>query len=161
MRLDCRVDFKDNVRSIEVYIKSLGTSGSSALTPEEEEAILNDFKPKIRYRDVTFEGYYKKDLDGNIVKATDSNDGDKVTLNLIDKIVSIDKDLNEEFAIETKYVKDSELGNFLTSKDEVAEAKCWLFYNALCDAIKNKVISIKAKETNFEDKEIVRESEEF
>ena len=163
MILDCKVDFKNNVRSIEVYVKSLGTSTSAstyALTEDEENAILENYSEKIQYKHLTFEGYYKKDSN-KIVKATDDSDGDKVTLSLVNKVIDINKDFNASLSIETKTIKDSELGTHLTTKDEVAEAKCWLFYDVIVNAVKDKVVAMKLKETDFEDKEVSRESEEF
>lgn len=157
MKLDCKVDFKNNIRSIEVYIKSLGTS---TLTEDEENSILENYSEKIQYKDLTFEGYYKKDSD-KIVKATSDSDGDKITLSLVNKVIDINKDFNTSLMIETKTIKDSELGTHLTTKDEVAEAKCWLFYDVIVDAVKDKVTAMKSKETDFEDKEVSRESDEF
>lgn len=157
MVLDCKVDFKNNVRSIEVYVKSLGTS---TLTEDEENAILENYSEKIQYKNLTFEGYYKKDSN-KIVKATNDSDGDKVTLSLINKVIDINKDFNTTLSIETKTIKDSEIGTHLTTKDEVAEAKCWLFYDIIVNAVKDKVVAMKSKETDFEDKEVSRESEEF
>ena len=87
MKLDCKVEFKNNIRSIEVYIKSLGTS---TLTEDEENSILENYSEKIQYKDLTFEGYYKKDSD-KIVKATGDSDGDKVTLSLVNKVIDIKK----------------------------------------------------------------------
>ena len=157
MVLDCKVDFKNNVRSIEVYVKSLGTS---TLTEDEENAILENYSEKIQYKHLTFEGYYKKDS-GKIVKATNDSDGDKITLSLINKVIDVNKDFNATLSIETKTIKDSELGTHLTTKDEVAEAKCWLFYDIIVNAVKDKVVAMKSKETDFEDNEVLRESEEF
>lgn len=157
MVLDCKVDFKNNVRSIEVYVKSLGTS---TLTEDEENSILENYSEKIQYKNLTFEGYYKKDSN-KIVKATNDSDGDKVTLSLINKVIDVNKDFNASLTIETKTIKDSELGTHLTSKDEVAEAKCWLFYDIIVNAVKDKVVAMKSKETDFEDNEVLRESEEF
>ena len=157
MVLDCKVDFKNNVRSIEVYVKSLGTS---TLTEDEENAILENYSEKIQYKNLTFEGYYKKDSN-KIVKATNDSDGDKVTLSLINKVIDVNKDFNASLTIETKTIKDSELGTHLTTKDEVAEAKCWLFYDIIVNAVKDKVVAMKSKETDFEDNEVSRESEEF
>ena len=75
--------------------------------------------------------------------------------------IDINKDFNANLTIETKTIKDSELGTHLTTKDEVAEAKCWLFYDVIVNAVKDKVVAMKLKETDFEDKEVSRESEEF
>ena len=157
MKLDCKLNLENNIRSIDIFVSSLGTS---VLTQDEEEAILSNYNEKIQYKDLTFEGYYKKNAN-KIVEATDSSDGDKVTLNLINKVIEINKDLKVNFTIETKSVKDNEIGTHLNTKDEVAEAKCWLFYKIVSNAIINKVKEMKRKETDFEDKEISRETEEF
>lgn len=157
MKLDCKLNLENNIRSIDIFVSSLGTS---VLTQDEEEAILSNYNEKIQYKDLKFEGYYKKESN-KIVEATDSSDGDKVTLNLINKVIEINKDLKVNFTIETKSVKDNEIGTHLTTKDEVAEAKCWLFYKIVSNAIINKVKEMKRKETDFEDKEISRETEEF
>ena len=127
MVLNCKVDFKNNVRSIEVYVKSLGTS---TLTEDEENAILENYSEKIQYKDLTFEGYYKKDSN-KIVKATNDSDGDKVTLSLINKVIDVNKDFNASLTIETKTIKDSELGTHLTTKDEDLVRYLLLFYYLL------------------------------
>lgn len=65
MRLGYKPNLIDNVRTMEVYVKSMG---SSKLTPEEEKELLEDYSPVLEYKNLNFKGYYKME-GNNVVKA--------------------------------------------------------------------------------------------
>ena len=67
MKLAYERNLFNNEYSMKVYIKSFGTQ---KLTPEEEVNILENYNKILRYRDIDFTGYFKKDGSGNIISAT-------------------------------------------------------------------------------------------
>lgn len=136
----------NNVRTMKVYVKSLG---SSTLTEAQESSILSDYAPTLQYKDLTFSGKFNVDGSGNVI--SDETNGELVTLSLVNQIFLINKDFQATFSIATKDVTDSELGaSILKTKDKVAEAKCLLYKNVITKAIQDIITAIKAKENNFE-----------
>ena len=152
MKLGYLPAMADNVRKMNVFVKYIG---SSSLTELEEQAILDNYKPKLTYKDLVFSGKYKVDVDGNVI--ADAT-GELVTLSLINKVIEINKDFVAEFTIATKDVKASELGTIFTSADKLAEAKCILFRDVVTKAVQDIVTAIKTKEDDFEKE---NESTEF
>jgi hypothetical protein len=153
MKLGYLPSMADNVRTMRVFVKSIG---SSSLTETEEQAILDNYKPKLVYKDLVFSGKYKVDAQGDVV--ADASAGETVTLSLINKVIEINKDFVAEFTIATKDVKASELGTIFATADKLAEAKCILFRDVVTKAVEDIVTAIKAKEDDFEKE---NESEEF
>ena len=161
MKLSYKPNHKDNNYSIEVFVSQKGTT---SLTEEEEKDILENYNRSIQFKNIVFEGYYdvqnKKII--RVPKAEESQDqtGIKVTLNLVNKKILINHDLNEYFEISLNQIKDSEVTDRYT-KDQVAEMKTLLFFDKLEEAIKKEVLDMKDRETDFESEDKDRESEEF
>lgn len=161
MKLSYKPNHKDNKYSIEVFVSQKGTT---SLTEEEEKDILENYNRSIQFKNIVFEGYYdvqnKKII--RVPKAEESQDqtGIKVTLNLVNKKILINHDLNEYFEISLNQIKDSEVTDRYT-KDQVAEMKTLLFFDKLEEAIKKEVLDMKDRETDFESEDKDRESEEF
>jgi len=153
MKLGYLPAMADNVRKMKVFVKSIG---SSSLTEIEEQAILDNYKPTLTYKDLVFSGKYKVDVDGNVI--ADPTTGELVTLSLINKVIEINKDFVAEFTIATKDVKASELGVIFALADKLAEAKCILFRDVVTKAVQDIVTAIKTKEDDFEKE---NESTEF
>jgi hypothetical protein len=146
MKLGYKPSMIDNVRSMQVYIKSLG---SSTLTADQEQAIIDDYAPTLQYKDLIFSGEFNLDTQGNVI--SDETNGELVTLSLVNQVFIINKDLVSTFSIATKDVLNSELGaSILNTKDRVAEAKCILYKNVITKAIEDIITTIKSKENNFE-----------
>lgn len=146
MKLGYIPSMENNVRTMKVYVKSLG---SSTLTEVQEQSIISDYAPTLQYKDLTFSGKFNVDGSGNVI--SDETNGEVVTLSLVNQIFLINKDFQATFSIATKDVSDSELGaSILKTKDKVAEAKCLLFKNIVTKAIETIITGIKAKENNFE-----------
>ena len=146
MKLGYIPAMSNNVRTMKVYVKSLG---SLTLTPEAEQSIIDDYAPTLQYKDLTFTGKFNVDVNGNVI--SDETNGEVVNLSLVNQIFLINKDFQATFSIATKDVSDSELGaSILKTKDKVAEAKCVLFKNVVTKAIETIITGIKAKENNFE-----------
>lgn len=145
MKLGYLPTLENNIRTMKVYVKSLG---SSILTEAEEFAILNNYKPIIAYKDLVFSGKFNIDSDGNVI--SDEVGGELVTISLVNKEIEINKDFVATFSIASKSVLDSEIGTILNSKDKVAEAKCVLFKNVITKAVQDMIVAIKAKENGFE-----------
>jgi hypothetical protein len=146
MKLGYLPNMSNNVRTMKVFVKSIG---SSTLTPEQEQAIIDDYAPTLQYKDLTFSGKFNVDTNGNVI--SDEVTGELVTLSLVNQIFNINKDFQATFTIATKDVSDSELGaSILKTKDKVAEAKCLLYKNVMTKAIEDIITGIKAKENTFE-----------
>lgn len=161
MKLSYKPKHIDNKYSIEVFVSQKGTT---SLTEEEEKDILENYNRSIQFKNIVFEGYYdvqnKKII--RVPKAEESQDqtGIKVTLNLVNKKILINHDLNEYFEISLNQIKDGEVPERYT-KDQVAEMKTLLFFDKLEEAIKKEVLDMKDRETDFESEDKDRESEEF
>lgn len=146
MKLGYTPSMLNNVRTMKVYVKSLG---STTLTEADEQKIIDDYSPLLQYKDLIFSGKFNIDPQGNVI--VDETNGELVTLSLVNQVLNINKDFVATFSIGTKDIKDSELGaTILTNKDKVAEAKCLLFKNVITKAIEDIITAIKAKENNFE-----------
>ena len=126
MKLSYKPNHKDNKYSIEVFVSQKGTT---SLTEEEEKDILENYNRSIQFKNIVFEGYYdvqnKKII--RVPKAEESQDqtGIKVTLNLVNKKILINHDLNEYFEISLNQIKDSEVTDRYT-KDQVAEMSAFI-----------------------------------
>ncbi|NRU52551.1 hypothetical protein [Clostridium beijerinckii] len=146
MKLGYIPSMLNNVRTMKVYIKSLG---STTLTEADEQKIIDDYSPLLQYKDLIFSGKFNIDPQGNVI--VDETNGELVTLSLVNQVLNINKDFIATFSIATKDIKDSELGaNILKTKDLVAEAKCLLFKNIITKAVEDIITAIKGKENNFE-----------
>ena len=60
MKLDCKLNLENNIRSIDIFVSSLGTS---VLTQDEEEAILSNYNEKIKI----YNRYVKKTINSAIL----------------------------------------------------------------------------------------------
>jgi hypothetical protein len=137
MKLGYIPSMDNNVRTMKIYVKSLG---SLTLTPELEQSILSDYAPTLQYKDLTFSGKFNIDAKGNVI--ADDTNGELVTLSLVNQVFSINKDFVATFSIATKDVGDSELGaSILKTKDLIAEAKCLLFKNVVTKAVEDIIKS--------------------
>jgi hypothetical protein len=146
MKLGYLPSMSNNVRTMKVFVKSLG---SSTLTEIQEQAIIDDYTPTLQYKDLVFSGKFNVDGSGNVI--SDEVNGELVTLSLVNQIFNINKDFQATFSIATKDVAISELGaSILTTKDKIAEAKCLLYKNVMTKAIEDIITAIKSKENNFE-----------
>lgn len=138
-------DIKDNVFYMTVKCKELGNSDILA---SEEEAMLINFPTAIEYKDITFEGKFNVDSNGDVIE--DSSTGETVSLKLNNKVVKIDKDFKVDFSISTKMIKTEEIGTILKTKELVAEAKALCFKNAIKNAIKQALEDVRNKTNNYE-----------
>lgn len=99
---------------------------------------------------------------GNVVEiiTTTIQNGIKVTLNLINKKLLINDEFKAHAEITLKDIKDSEIPSGYTN-DQIAEMKMILFKDKIYEAVMNEVKDMKDRETDFENEEYDRDSEEF
>lgn len=147
MKLTVNPQIADNRYSVIVKFKEFG---STQLTAEMEQKLINDYCPSFKLSDLVFEGKYSFDSDDKKVIA-DELSGDDVRLSLPNKEIKINEVLEVGYTIHKKEVADSEIGTSLTDADLVAQAKIQLFV----DTIKNKVdkilLALGAKLNQFEE----------
>lgn len=138
-------DIKDNVFYMTVKCKTLGNSDILA---SEEEAMLINFPTTIEYKNITFEGKFGVDSNGDVIE--DSSTGETVSLKLNNKVVKIDESFKVDFSISTKMIKTEEIGTVLKTKELVAEAKALCFKNAIKNAVKQALEDVRNKTNNYE-----------
>ena len=122
--------------------------GADTLSSEEELNILNNYSCKLRYKDLDFCGRFKI-VDGELTMTNDE-DGVEVEIAVSDLAIPINKNFKAEYKIALNKIQDSEVGDILTSKEMVCEAKCILFANVVKEGLKNILDEIRNKSTSFE-----------
>ena len=121
--------------------------GSTSLTPEEEQKLINDFCPKFKLSDVTFTDKYKLE-DGKIIK--DSVGGEDITLTTPNKEIAINELLEVGYTIHISEVSDDELHATLNTKDLICKAKIQLFIDKLAEKISSILAELAKTLDDFE-----------
>lgn len=153
MKLLYTPNFENNIISKIITVKEFG---DGSWTAEDEINLLKNTNPTLQYKDLTFSGKFKVGADKNII--VDEENGEEISLSIINKIIPINEDFKAEFIFDTKDVKQSEIGTMLSTKELVAEAKSLLFENVITKAVQVIVKNIK---DNANDYEIEKTSETF
>jgi hypothetical protein len=120
--------------------------GGLDITSEEEQELLQDYPIVLEYNNITFSGKYG--LNGKNVIIDETN-GDTVSIIIPNKKIVIDESFIAEYAVSSLQVPDSELGEVLTVKENICEAKCLLFEEKIKAAISTLITGIKAKDSDF------------
>lgn len=122
--------------------------GADTLSGEEELNLLNNYSCKLRYKDLDFIGKFKI-VDGELTM-TDDEDSVEVELAVSDMAIPINKNFKAEYKIALNKIQDSEIGDILTSKEMICEAKCILFANVVKEGLRKILEEVRSKSTSFE-----------
>lgn len=149
MKLTVTPQIVDNRYSVIIKFKDYG---STKLTSEMEQKIINDYSPKFKLSDLTFEGNYILDSDGRVVKAEDSDDTKvAVKLTIPNKEVAINSDLELGYTVHTKEIASGEIKGVLVDADKVAQAKIQLFVDVVTKEINTILTGYTPKLNDFEE----------
>lgn len=122
--------------------------GADTLSAEEELNLLNNYSCKLRYKELNFSKKFKV-VDGELT-VTEDEDGVLVEISVSDIAIPINKNFKAEYKIALNKIQDDEIGDVLTSKEMVCEAKCKLFASVVKEELKRIVEEIRNKSTSFE-----------
>lgn len=147
MKLTVKPQIVDNRYSVIIKFKEFG---SSALTPEMEQKLIDDYAPKFKLSDLTFIGLYSIDATTNRVVADEIN-GQEVTLSLPNKEILVGTDLELGYTIHTKEISEKEIGAMLIDADYVAQAKIQLFVDIVKSKIDEMLLDLSKKLNDFEE----------
>lgn len=150
MKLEINREVKCNRYSVIIKFKEYG---STVLTPEDEQKIIDDFCPKFKLSDITFEGKYSI---SNKKFISDDASGEDVTLTLPNKEIFINDELQFGYTIHTDEIKESEIKTNLKSKDLVAKAKVQLFIDKATEKIDTILKEFSETLDEFEDVEEIQ-----
>lgn len=156
MDLTIKHDINNNIFSTAITISGFGTE---ELSEVEEKAIIENFPTKIAYRSLKFSGNIK--IDGTVPVVTDEevSEGNIVTVTLpalSNREISIDENFEAVYKIDTAKISQSAIDpSVLTSKELVAQAYCAIFDDAIMNAVKESIESIRQKAPMFEGENIV------
>lgn len=149
MKLTVTPQIVDNRYSVIIKFKDYG---STKLTSEMEQKIIDDYSPKFKLSDLTFEGNYILDSDGRAVKADDSDDTKvAVKLTIPNKEVAINSDLELGYTVHTKEISSGEIKGVLVDADKVAQAKIQLFVDVITKEINTILTGYTPKLNDFEE----------
>lgn len=123
--------------------------GRNSISAEDEQRLLNDYPQIINYKDLTFSGFFKVE-NKEVVKATSTEDGEKVTLVTIPKLVPLTDAFQVKYEIGLNQILDSEIGTKLNTKELVAQAKCKLFEDTIKNEITKMLNALELKDNTFE-----------
>ena len=144
MKLTITKKIECNKYSVIIKFKEFG---SKTLTPEEEMQVINDYCPKFKLSDISFEGRYKTD-DSNpnkIIATKDGSSGDAVSLQTSNKAIAINEDLECEYVFYSNDVKKNEIKTSLKDVDLVAKAKIQLFIDKFVEKLENTLAELGKK----------------
>jgi len=144
MNLATKKDIENNVFTVEVYCKELGTAD---LTDEQERELLNDFPSKIFYKDLTFKG--KFNVTNGVPVFTEEENGEEVSLTLTNQEIILDENFSAVYRVDMNKVQDSDIGEILNSKELVCWAKCNLFAKVIEDEAARILANIRSKANTF------------
>lgn len=145
MNITTTNDITNGVFSTVITIASFG---ADTLSSEEELNLLNNYSCKLRYKDLNFTGKFKI-VDGELTM-TEDEDGAEVEIAVADITIPVNKSFKAEYKISLSKVQDTEIGDILTTKEMICEAKCKLFAEVVKDGLKAILEEIRSKSTGFE-----------
>lgn len=144
MNLTIKRDIDNNKFST---IISFASYGSLDITPEDEEALLQDYPVSLTYSDISFTGKYGV---ANKKVTKDDAAGDTITFVISNKKIPLDANFIAKYEINTNQILDSEIGAKLNTKELICDAKCTLFEDKIQAQIGTLLAAIKAKGNEFE-----------
>lgn len=145
MQLKIERNVKDN--KFETMI-SFEDYGGTDITAEDEKELLENYPCMISYKDLTFSGKFNvKDKE---VVIDESDEGESVTLTIMDKVLPLTENFQAKYEINTKDILDTELQAKLNTKEIICQAKVLLFEEKIVEKIKELIADLKAKDNNFE-----------
>lgn len=147
MKLIAKPQIVDNRYSVIVKFKEYG---SSKLTAEMEEKLIDDYAPTFKLSDLTFEGKYSVDSSSKMLIKDDIS-GETVKLSLPNREIKLGKDLEVGYTVHVKEIAESEIGSVLVDKDKVAQAKVQLFIDVIKTKIDETINTLAENLNNFEE----------
>ncbi|WP_291567032.1 MULTISPECIES: hypothetical protein [unclassified Clostridium] len=145
MQLKIERDVKNN--RFETII-SFENYGGTDITAEDEKELLENYPCMISYKDLTFSG--KFNIKDKEVVLDESDNGETVTLTVMDKVFPLTENFQAKYEINIKDILDSELQTKLNTKELICQAKILLFEEKIVEKIKELIVDLKAKDNNFE-----------
>lgn len=149
MKLLINREIKCNRYSVVIKFKEFG---STTLTPEEEQKIVDDFCPKFKLSDITFEGKYNV----SNKKIVEDTNGETVTLTLPNKEIAINDAMEFGYTIHKNEINASEIQTNLKNEDLVAKAKIQLFIDKVSEKIDTMLKEFGETIDEFEDEEEIQ-----
>ena len=129
--------------------------GGKILTPEDEQKVIQDYCPKFKLSDLIFSGKYTVEDENKIVKKSDDF-GNVVTLNVSNKYIEINEDLEIYYSIHMDEVKATEKKGTLKTEDLVCKAKIQLFIDTIIKKINDIFTELSKKlDSEYEEEEII------
>lgn len=147
MKLTVKPQIVDNRYSVIVKFKEFG---STQLTAEMEQKLIDDYSPSFKLSDLVFEGKYYLDTSTKKVVINET-DGDEVRLSLPNKEIKINEVLEVGCTVHKKEISDSEIGTSLKDADLVAQAKIQLFIDVIKKKIDETLLALGDKLNEFEE----------
>lgn len=149
MKLTVTPKIVDNRYSVVIAFKQFG---SADLTSAMEEKIIDDYAPKFKLSDLTFERTYAFDEgSGRVVPNDEEDTSTTVKLTTPNREVAINSDLELGYTVHIKEIADNELENTLDTKDKVAQAKVQLFVDVITSEINKTLKNLATRLNDFED----------
>lgn len=143
MKVSIDKNLKCNRYSVMIKFKEFG---STALTPEDEQKLIDDFCPMFRLSDLILSGKYKIE-NGKIIA---DNAGEDVTLSVPNREIAINELLEVGCTFHVDEISDKELKANLKTKDLMAKAKIQLFVDKVTGKIDEILKELAKSLDNFE-----------
>lgn len=125
--------------------------GTSDYTPEQEQALVENYPQSLSYRDIVFSADFKVDENNDVQLAQDGDlDVETVTLTIPQRLIPVDETFQAKYTIAKSDVSDSEIGTILSTKALICQAKVKLFENAVSKKLTDILDELRAKDNNFE-----------
>lgn len=131
-KIDC------NRYSVVVKFKEFG---STILTPENEQSLINDYCPKFKMSDIIFTGKYG--LDGKKVVSDES--GEDVAISVPNKEIAINDLIEVGYTIHMNEINEEEIKTTLNTEDLICRAKVQLFVDKITEHIDNILKDLSKK----------------
>lgn len=125
--------------------------GSEEFSSDEELNILNNYSCRLRYKDLDFSRKFNVvDNKLNMLPEETDESGEYVKLIVTDMLIPMNENFKAEYKIGLKQIKDEEIGDILSTKEMICEARCMTFADVVKEGLKAILNDVRAKSTGFE-----------
>ena len=145
MNIHCEPNIDDNKISSVITITQFG---NQTLTPEEEMAMLTNYRTISEYKTLVFKKKLNIDVTGK--KIEDVISGEELEVKLINKKILVDKDFKAEFGIALKDIDTTSLKTIFNSKVKYAQGLNKCFELVVTEALETIVTGIRSQSNDFE-----------
>ena len=114
---------------------------------DETKEALHDYTKTLRYGNIDFSANIKVTDGMPEIISDDADDGEKVTIGLVDKSFVIDENLDLELKIDSNKMSESELTTSISSVETLSKAKALIWVERVKGEIKRLVDEAREQNT--------------